>query len=343
MIRLYIDQGLIPPNKRHCILLYPFLGNLDTDPASPDYGRFDVYCSCARKLFALTQHAGECDAFLMPFDYAFDADSHKVAHNLGRLAAQHGRKLIIFCNHDEDKAIDAPGAVIFRTSSRRGGRPGEHGFPAWSADMLPELAPGWEPQPLPSDPSVSYCGYLDYLEPEERFSRERLATLARQYLRGHFGSRYIRGPQLRGRALRALRRARIETHIVRRSGFWAPGMDPQTARAEFFANLMSSVYALVARGAGNFSYRLYEAMSCARVPLYIDSGGLLPFSRQLDWASLLVRVPERDIDRAPEILRERHRMSAGLPTIEWQRRLRTTYLEWLSPQGFFTHLHICLP
>lgn len=343
MIRLYFDPDQIPPSKKHCILLFPFLGNLDRDPASPDFGRFDDYCRCAASLFALTQNAGDCDAVLMPFDYAFDADSHKAAYNLGRLAAQHGRKLIIFCNHDEDKAIEAPGAVIFRTSSRPGGRPGEHGFPAWSADMLPALAPDWEPRPLPTEPTVSYCGYLDYLDSQERFSRERFAALARRYLQGRLGNRYVLGPQLRGRALRALIRAGVETHIIRRSGFWAPGLDPQTARAEFFANLMSSTYALVARGAGNFSYRLYEALSCARTPLYIDSGSLLPFSRQLDWASLLVRVPARDIERAPEILHERHRLIAGHAAVEWQRRLRTTYKEWLSPQGFFAHLHLCLP
>jgi hypothetical protein len=41
--------------------------------------------------------------------------------------------------------------------------------------------------------------------------------------------------------------------------------------------MLANTYALTARGNGNYAQRLYEAFAYGRIPVYIDSGGKMPW------------------------------------------------------------------
>jgi hypothetical protein len=66
--------------------------------------------------------------------------------------------------------------------------------------------------------------------------------------------------------------------------------------------LAAAVFAFVPRGDAEFSYRLLEVMSFGCIPIVISDGLVLPFDRTIDWGSIALHVPEKDVEVVPEIL-----------------------------------------
>ena len=75
------------------------------------------------------------------------------------------------------------------------------------------------------------------------------------------------GAPIRARALRALSRSSlVETNFVFRDRFWGGAVSSvtedlermQRLRREYVQNMVETDYILCTRGAGNFSYRLYD-------------------------------------------------------------------------------------
>ncbi|MCF7834544.1 hypothetical protein K9M48_00615 [Candidatus Gracilibacteria bacterium] len=45
------------------------------------------------------------------------------------------------------------------------------------------------------------------------------------------------------------------------------------------------------RGFGNYSFRMYEAMSLGRILIYIDTGANLPFIDEINYKDLFIIIP----------------------------------------------------
>jgi hypothetical protein len=112
----------------------------------------------------------------------------------------------------------------------------------------------------------------------------------------------------------------------------------QTARREYVQNIVDSDYVLCARGAGNFSYRLYETLSCGRIPVFVDTDCVLPLEDEIDWRALCVWVDARGVDTIGKRVRSFHERLSPEAFIELQRRARATWEEFLSPLGFVRSL-----
>lgn len=112
----------------------------------------------------------------------------------------------------------------------------------------------------------------------------------------------------------------------------------RAAREQFVRNLVESDYALCVRGAGNFSYRLYEALSCGRIPVFIDTDCVLPFEDAIDWRRLCVWVESTDIDTLDRKIVEFHDALDEAAFQQRQLECRRTWEEWRSPSGFHRHL-----
>ena len=111
-------------------------------------------------------------------------------------------------------------------------------------------------------------------------------------------------------------------------------------RGEFVANLLDCDYALCVRGMGNFSYRFYEALCCGRIPVIVDTDGVLPFDEEIDWRAYAVWVRPEDIEHIGERIAEFHAAISPDDAFQaLQRRCRRLWEERLSPPGFFTQLH----
>jgi hypothetical protein len=246
-----------------------------------------------------------------------------------------GRKTIVFFNDDDDQPLDLDGAIVFRTSlyrSRR--RPYEFALPAWSEDFLERYLEGTlslrEKSPRPV---VGFCGAA--IESTSRLAgpRRRVSAVVR---------RPVRDPGVRAVALQRLAKSlHVDTNFALRSSFWGGALSGddayrqmEEARREYVQNIVDSDYVLCARGAGNFSYRLYETLSCGRIPVFVDTDCLLPLEDEIDWRALCVWVDARRVDRIARAVRSFHDRLSPTEFLERQHRARATWEDFLSPLGF---------
>lgn len=332
MLKLFTDKEYLPKDQRHVVLLDPFWGNIPEPAGDKDSGRFDAYCQTGKDFFSLVP-IEDADAALLPGEWRTGSPE---AVKLAEKATKYGKKVIIFFNSDSVEPIPIENTVIFRTSFYRSARrPNEFAMPGWSADFLHRYLDGKLPVRKKGPvPVVGYTGYIDY---SNQF--ERLKKFTRNLVR--FRRKHI-GEHLRGTAVRALQQnPRVSTNFIIRSGFL--GECQQDLRLEYVLNIVDCDYALVARGGGNFSYRLYEVLSCGRIPVFIDTDCVLPFDHLIDWRKYCVWVESKDIESIGDKVADFHARISDEDFRELQMSIRRMYEEWISPVGFHRNLWRCIP
>ena len=105
-------------------------------------------------------------------------------------------------------------------------------------------------------------------------------------------------------------------------------------REECARNMLACDFALVARGSGNPSFRLYEAMSAEAIPIFIDTDCRLPFEDMIPYRQLFVWVPASDVGSIGDyfaVFHERHNDSS---LFEHRCRVRQVFDDYLSPIAF---------
>lgn len=97
-------------------------------------------------------------------------------------------------------------------------------------------------------------------------------------------------------------------------------------KIEYAKVLLRSKFVLCPRGKGVASYRLFETMQAARVPVIISDGWVEP--EGCEWEKISIRVNERDIKKIPNILKTYESNS-----IEMGRLARKIWEERFSPEA----------
>lgn len=335
-MRVWTDAA-VPAAAPYVAPLYPVWGAPPEDPRDPTAGRFDRLVREGRGLVELVP-LEEADVAVLAAPWELvreDAGAHERALQFIARAGAAGRQTIVFFNHDDDRPLELDDAIVFRTSlyrSRR--RPYEFGLPAWSEDFLERYLDGTLPLREKSPrPVVGFCGAAIEATSRLAGARRRLSVALR---------RPVRDPGVRAVALQRLRESTlVDTNIVMRTSFWGGALSGddsvdrmQTARREYVRNMVDSDYVLCARGSGNFSYRLYETLSCGRIPVFVDTDCVLPLEDEIDWRTLCVWVDARRVDTIADSVRSFHERLSPEAFVELQRRARATWEELLSPLGF---------
>lgn len=285
------------------------------------YGEF---MRVGQALVTLTESAEQADYFLPPSGWQEGGAPQAV--RMAELARRHGKPLLVFFCSDSMEDVPLDGAVVFRTSMNRSTKkPHEHAWPIWTCDILRSYGGNAiADRRHSSRPSIGYCGYVDYRNPFE-WAQRRLRRQISPSMR------------LRGDAVRALRAApAVEPRLILRRRFGG-GATP-TERRQFADNLLTSDYALVARGNGNFSFRLYEAMSAGTIPVFLDTDCCLPFDDVIPYRDLFVWVPAEDVGRIAEHVLAHHARLDEDAFNERRRAIRAVYDRYLSPLGFHREL-----
>jgi hypothetical protein len=318
---LYTDHSY-EEDAEYVHLLWPSWG------ASHWFDRYPLlygeFLRQGRALFTLTESLEHADYFLPPSGWQQGGSPQ--AFRMADLARRHGKPLLVFFCSDSAEDVPLDNAIVYRTSMNRSTRkPHEHAWPIWSCDILRSYGDGsvverrWTPRP-----SIGYCGYVDYRNHFE---------WAHRRLRGRISP----SMRLRGNAVRALLASpAIEPRMILRRCFG--GAATAHEREEFARNLLSSDYALVARGNGNFSFRLYEAMSAGTIPVFLDTDCCLPFDDVLPYRDLFVWVPAHDVSRVADYVTEYHSRLDDNSFNERRRSIRDIYDRYLSPLGFHREL-----
>jgi hypothetical protein len=332
-LALYSLQSYVPAGSPHVVMLYPFWGKNYEDPDDPDSGRFDGYAATGDQFFFLAP-LEEAEFAVYPRDLSSPGADAALPEFLA-LAREAGKPAVVFFASDSTEPVEGD-ALVFRTSlhsSRR--RPGEYALPGWSEDFLTRYVGRELPlRRKQSRPVVGFCGFA--------------GAPARSLLVDPRRRGAARGAAVRRRALRLLARdPGIEAHIVRRDKFLggaikAGRFDPgalRGARREYVQNMVESDYVLCARGAGNFSYRLYETLSLGRIPVFIDTDCVLPYDFAVDWRDYCVWVDQRELPRIGELVCAFHESLTENEFFDLQRSCRRLWEQYIRPEGFFAEFH----
>lgn len=335
-IKLYTELSIIPDGLTHTFLLIPFLGDYPVGSDDPDVGRFEELKQNGSLFYALSDEPKEAHFFLLPFGYSFQEEHQTIIKAFLKKAEQHAKKTLLFYNSDDDQSINHHNVLVYRTSLNKSSKkPYEYALPGWSLDFRfhykEQRVVALEPGGLPG---VSYCGYINTETKSLKSYVKKILGLARD-------TNETKAKELRGKVCRVLQsNKRIKTDFIIRLGFWAQGINnKQQARLEYVNNLMHSVYAIAARGGGNFSYRFYEILSCGRIPLFINTDSVLPFEQEIDYKKHLMWVEEKEIKRCDKLLLEFHQHHTAEELKALQLANRELYETHLSPLGFFKSLH----
>lgn len=341
-LALFFDKEYLPPGMPHTIMLYPFWGKNAEDPADPTSGRFDRYEAHGQEYLEYAD-LRDCEFSVLPFawEHAGSEPAIRAAERLVDASRRAGKEVIVFYVHDSAEPVPLDGSIVFRTSlyaSRR--QPNEYAMPAWSEDIVDRYLGGQIPVRPKSDvPVVGFCGYSD-----------PLAASLRPRLRKMLGRQiWPSGLEIRRQALRHLSKSpSVRTNFILRDrfigGYAAEGLaeGKRRVRDEFVENILASDYILCVRGAGNFSYRLYETLCCGRVSIFVDTDCVIPFESNIDWKNYCVWIDDKDLGSIAEKVAEFHDRLSEDDWVKLQNRCRTLWTEMLSPQGFFSNINLCL-
>ena len=361
MLNFFTDRRFLADDAPPFDILYPFWGETPEDPRDPCTGRYARFLATAHGYLALTP-LEDADILVMPNNWVAGGEN-RAGRRLAEIAEESSKPLLIFFRGDHDDPVDVPNSVVFRTSLYRSTRgPREFALPSWSEDFLERYADGKPAlRPKGAKPRIGFCGYAAAGRPR------RLSRWAAPLSQVRGGPRILSWlgiasenaeTRLRARVLKRLSDSRaVETNFVVRTAFWngtihadASGMNMnkdyarmQQSRREYVANMLESDYTVCMRGAGNFSFRLYETLSAGRIPVFIDTDCVLPFEEWLDWRSFCVWVPAGEINEVASHVAAFHAKRSPAEFEELQRTCRRTWEQWLSPSGFFEKLGLYFP
>lgn len=316
-------------------MLIPFLGKYAETSNDPDFGRFNEWESAGKELFEIVTDPVESDFFLLPFGYSFSEQHQKITDQFLNKAKQYSKKTLIFYNSDDDTIIDRPNTFVFRTSLNKSLKlSNEFALPGWSVDFanyFPDKNISYLSKEM--KPSISYCGYVG--NHQKSLTRSIKSFLSKGTVTTESNARILRGLACD----RLMKNKNVQAQFIIRDGFWATGIEDKiAARREYANNMISSMYAIVVRGAGNFSYRLFEVLSCGRIPVFINTDSVLPFDDVINWKNHLVWIEEKDADKVDKRLVDFHHSKTNEELIQLQKSNRELYLQFISPLGFFRTL-----
>jgi hypothetical protein len=108
-------------------------------------------------------------------------------------------------------------------------------------------------------------------------------------------------------------------------------------RLDYVKNLMESDYVLCCRGRGNFSYRIFEALCCGRIPIFIDTDCVLPYDFTIDWRKYCVWIDSKEVSHIGDKVVEFHSALSPHDFVDLQYECRSLWQKWLSQDGFFSN------
>lgn len=352
-LKIYSDPDYLPQREKHLEMLYPFWGACPEPPELQGMNRFDNYMQIAPSLFEMVASPTDADLAIMPTDWKryVRQNQEGLAIEFAKRMDAAGKRVAVFLalSHSKEEIPIANG-VFFRTSLYRSTKkPNVYALPSWSVDFVTRFLDGkLLIRQKKSKPTVGFCGYS---ERENVSLFVKLKKVLRDFSRRkemHNGLDRFNPSRLRGRVLGYLSNDPVvQTNFIIRDGYFGGSVSHgrwdmeqmKRVRREYLENMLDTDYNVCIRGGANTSIRLYETLSCGRIPVFIDTDCVLPYSSQIDWKKYCVWVDESEIPQVAEKVADFHSRISPQDFVAMQHESRKLWEQWLSPEGFFANFY----
>lgn len=302
-----------------------------------------------------------CDAVVVPVDWYWvrgpswatrpNRELAARCRTLHDLAIAAGRPSIVFFTGDRScDRTGLDGATVFREGPFRSRMTALDGvLPAFAEDLTAHFCGGEiEERPWVEEPTIGFCGLAGRRAGWKALARLAAFRAVVAWREHRIDPSPYTGENLRAEALDRLRtEPGIRTNFVIRTSsvFFTdkPSGDLLDVRTEYVRNLVDSDYVLCARGSGNYSYRLYEALCVGRVPIVFDTDVAMPCADEIDWKRHCVWVPAGQEHRVGELVRAFHASLDHDRFVALQHDARRLWVERLAPAGWFAHVAATTP
>lgn len=270
-----------------------------------------------------------------------DQDKAKYISALNYLTEQAlktDKYVLLFYYRDPVHAITVDRAIIFRTSlCASSKKANEYSLPAFVEDIKYKTTEYGFQEILakPTKPTIGFCGQSAPLSlPLKSALRLGINNLMTQINLPHrINTNYNFGYLARRAAIIACNKSKlVETD------FAVNPISSVDYKSNFYKNIYSNAYTLCVSGHGNYSYRLYETLCAGRIPLFINTDNVLPFQDNINWASHIVCVDEKNIKDLPTIVYDFHNSLNEDEFVKIQKANRELWISKLSKIGFLNQL-----
>jgi len=336
-------------------MLFPFWGTPNTKNMPLDYeiihfsdNRFDRLTREGKEYFKMSS-LEDADLAVLPVEWSRalpKADVKQWAMKFIEKATKARKKILVFWPHNEEGDLfPVKGAILFKSAIARSRRnPNEYPYSFFSKDFVADYMNGvFKSRSYYPKPTVGFCGSVrDYPKtPIYRF---------KYFLKKNgFFLNQTNGHFLRLLSLNIFRgNSNINTNFKIYHDFFAGVFNKMDSidigyakkvQKEYAENIINSDYTLCSRGIRNFSYRFFEILSCGRIPIFIDTGQMLPYEEFIDYKKLFMWVKWEDTPRIDDLLLKFHQSFTPEEYVERQEKCRRAWEGWLSPHGFFANFH----
>jgi hypothetical protein len=360
-VKIYSQKSWLPGTDTHHVhLLYPVWGE-HVEAVYRQAGVYAKYNTVFNSIFELVDDLKEADILLIPADYKHYKKQQclHLIDSIVQLAESERIPALLFFKSDDDSGIhiQSESLITFRTSFYKSTRrPKEYAMPVWSGDIVREVERLKLPaEPFPADPIISFCGQVS----RRSGWRGRIRFLEYMLIKRGFPGFFKRNEFLR-RAFSELRKdvlstfkssRKLRTNFIERLEYFGGAWlgwgrfnveSYETSRRQYLENMISAPYVVCVRGGGNYSLRIYEAMSLGRIPLLIDTDCVLPWEDFVDWHNHIIRIPLCELEKAGEIVENWHNRHSREELELLASENRLIWETYLSPHGFFSKLHLIL-
>ncbi len=254
----------------------------------------------------------ECDLIIYP--KFFKLDLFNELKKVSKQAQNAGKKVVVFYVSDIDTDIKIDNLLVFRTSITSDNRENEFAMPGFPGDALETYGNNNISfnRPISSTYkiSVGYAWYSNFYNIKThifyiclQIARKimslwvikNLLYQRHKEVSYHLLSTIGIGKYVRGKVINRLKMTKTITFDFIQRKWWLYLNTWKKIKQEYIDNIIQNDFALVMRGNGNYSFRLYEIMGLGKIPVFIDTECRLPFEDIIPYKELFVRVPFKDI------------------------------------------------
>lgn len=249
------------------------------------------------------------------------------------------RTLVTFSNCMEYKPYQ--GELFFASATYRDEKEKSIPTPPWIFDIGEKVN-----IPKPSIPTVSFVGNIEYpsrinsvILRYVNFSDSMINWMACSLFVNrnlNLGRRMLIARLVRKKIINEVRKAKnLQSFLIERKGefYSLPLEEKNRQRAEYIESIENNAYLLTMRGDDNGCYRLWEVMSVGRIPVLIDTNGLLPELRGMKWEDFCVIVPFSEVHRIGDYIQAFHDRLSDDDFAEVCRKSRAAF-DQLLPHNF---------